>query len=179
MPRIFYLPRCSFSYAKIVILLLRSKFFEKKIVLKRHRVSVKVVIMVKVILVIFVSGMCFQCHYINIIKIIFYIVSRKESVKSFLTLMTNDLNDRVSLCSKWKVKSENWRVVVNKVIGHYGHLQFSNHPITSVGKLTMDLREKYCSIRQNVIPLQQIWVIPHFSHHLSPKVVLTYDWRRS
>ena len=100
MPRIFYLPRCSFSYAKIVILLLRSKFFEKKIVLKRHRVSVKVVIMVKVILVIFVSGMCFQCHYINIIKIIFYIVSRKESAKSFLTLMTNDLNDRVSLCSK-------------------------------------------------------------------------------
>ena len=83
------------------------------------------VIMVKVILVIFVSGMRFQCHYINIIKIIFYIVSRKESAKSFLTLMTNDLNDRVSLCSKWKVKSEKWRVVVNKVIGHYGHFRFS------------------------------------------------------
>ena len=65
-----------------------------------------------VIMVIFVSGMRFQCHYINIIKIIFYIVSRKESAKSFLTLMTNDLNDRVSLCSKWKVKSEKWRVVV-------------------------------------------------------------------
>ena len=57
--------------------------------------SVKVVIMVKVILVIFVSGMCFQCHYINIIKIIFYIVSRKESAKSFLTLMTHDLNDQL------------------------------------------------------------------------------------
>ena len=54
-----------------------------------------------------------------------YIVSRKESVKSFLTLMTHDLNDRVSLCSKWKVKSEKWRVVVNKVIGHYGHFRFS------------------------------------------------------
>ena len=34
-------------------------------------------------------GMRFQCHYINIINYI-YIVSRKESVKSFLTLMTND-----------------------------------------------------------------------------------------
>ena len=60
----------------------------------RYRVSVKVVIMVKVILVIFVSGMCFQCHYINIINYI-YIVSRKESVKSFLTLMTHDLNDQL------------------------------------------------------------------------------------
>ena len=45
--------------------------------------------MVKVILVIFVSGMRFQCHYNNIIKL-YFIVSRKESVKSFLTLMTND-----------------------------------------------------------------------------------------
>ena len=60
----------------------------------RYRVSVKVVIMVKVILVIFVSGMCFQCHYINII-ILYFIVSRKESAKSFLTLMTNDLNDQL------------------------------------------------------------------------------------
>ena len=74
--------------------------FEPVLSENRYRVSVKVVIMVKVILVIFVSGMRFQCHYINIIKIIFYIVSRKESVKSSLTLMTNDLNDRVSLCSK-------------------------------------------------------------------------------
>ena len=69
--------------------------FEPVLSENRYRVSVKVVIMVKVILVIFVSGMCFQCHYINIIKIIFYIVSRKESVKSFLTLMTNDLNDQL------------------------------------------------------------------------------------
>ena len=73
--------------------------FEPVLCEKRYRVSVKVVIMVKVILVIFVSGICFQCHYINIIKL-YFIVSRKESVKSFLTLMTHDLNDRVSLCSK-------------------------------------------------------------------------------
>ena len=46
-------------------------------------------------MVIFVSGMRFQCHYINIIKIIFYIVSREESAKSFLTLMTHDLNDQL------------------------------------------------------------------------------------
>ena len=69
--------------------------FEPVLSENRYRVSVKVVIMVKVILVIFVSGMRFQCHYINIIKIIFYIVSRKESAKSFLTLMTNDLNDQL------------------------------------------------------------------------------------
>ena len=69
--------------------------FEPVLSENRYRVSVKVVIMVKVILVIFVSGICFQCHYINIIKIIFYIVSRKESVKSFLTLMTHDLNDQL------------------------------------------------------------------------------------
>ena len=74
--------------------------FEPVLCENRYRVSVKVVIMVKVILVIFVSGMRFQCHYIKYNKIIFYIVSRKESVKSFLTLMTHDLNDRVSLCSK-------------------------------------------------------------------------------
>ena len=58
------------------------------------------VIMVKVILVIFVSGDAFSVTLYKYNKIIFYIVSRKESAKSFLTLMTNDLNDRVSLCSK-------------------------------------------------------------------------------
>ena len=45
--------------------------FEPVLSENRYRVSVKVVILVKVILVIFVSGMRFQCHYINIIKIIF------------------------------------------------------------------------------------------------------------
>ena len=74
--------------------------FEPVLSENRYRVSVKVVIWSLVILVIFVSGDVFSVHYINIIKIIFYIVSRKESVKSFLTLMTHDLNDRVSLCSK-------------------------------------------------------------------------------
>ena len=68
--------------------------FEPVLSENHYRVSVKVVIMVKVILVIFVSGMCFQCHYINIIKL-YFIVSRKESVKSFLTLMTHDLNDQL------------------------------------------------------------------------------------
>ena len=57
--------------------------------------SVKVVIMVKVILVIFVSGDVFSVPLYKYNKIIFYIVSRKESVKSFLTLMTNDLNDQL------------------------------------------------------------------------------------
>ena len=66
----------------------------------RYRVSVKVVIMVKVIWVIFVSGDMFSVPLYKYNKIIFYIVSRKESAKSFLTLMTNDLNDRVSPCSK-------------------------------------------------------------------------------
>ena len=59
--------------------------------------AVIVVIMVKVIKVIFVSGMRFLCHYNNIIKNYIYIVSRKESAKSFLTLMTNDLNDTLVL----------------------------------------------------------------------------------
>ena len=74
--------------------------FEPVLSEKRYRVSVKVVIMVKVILVIFVSGDVFSVPLYKYNKIIFYIVSRKESVKSFLTLMTHDLNDRVSLCSK-------------------------------------------------------------------------------
>ena len=52
--------------------------FEPVLSENRYRVSVKVVIMVKVILVIFVSGMRFQCHYINIIKIIFYILRGKR-----------------------------------------------------------------------------------------------------
>lgn len=38
-------------------------------------------------------GLCFQCHYINIM--LYFIVSWKESVKSFLTLMTHDLNDQL------------------------------------------------------------------------------------
>ena len=46
----------------------------------RYRVSVKVVIMVKVILVIFVSGMCFQCHYINIIKINNYLNGEVQTI---------------------------------------------------------------------------------------------------
>ena len=54
----------------------------------RYRVSVKVVIMVKVILVIFVSGMRFQCHYINIINYILYSESERECEILF------DLNDQ-------------------------------------------------------------------------------------
>ena len=46
------------------------------------------VIMVKVILVIFVSGMRFQCHYINIINYILYSESERECEILF------DLNDQ-------------------------------------------------------------------------------------
>ena len=62
--------------------------FEPVLSENRYRVSVKVVILVKVILVIFVSGMCFQCHYINIINYILYSESERECEILF------DLNDQ-------------------------------------------------------------------------------------
>ena len=61
--------------------------FEPVLSENRYRVSVKVVIMVKVILVIFVSGMRFQCHYINIILLYLYSESERECEILF------DLND--------------------------------------------------------------------------------------
>ena len=62
--------------------------FEPVLSENRYRVSVKVVILVKVILVIFVSGMRFQCHYINIINYILYSESERECEILF------DLNDQ-------------------------------------------------------------------------------------
>ena len=101
---------------------------------------VKVVIMVKVILVIFVSGMRFQCHYINIIKIIFYIVSRKESVKSFLTLMTNDLNDQLRTMTITMTAIRIEAINLHKMwsFGHWSFWSFSfstSNPITINYKL--------------------------------------------
>ena len=61
--------------------------FEPVLSENRYRVSVKVVIWSLVILVIFVSGMRFQCHYINIINYILYSESERECEILF------DLND--------------------------------------------------------------------------------------
>ena len=88
------------------------------------------VILVKVILVIFVSGMCFQYHYINIIKIIFYIVSRKESAKSFLTLMTNDLNDQLRTMTitmtAIRIEAINLHKMWSFGQSHFGHFRFGD-----------------------------------------------------
>ena len=61
----------------------------------RYRVSVKVVIMVIGHYGHFRFGDVFSVTLYKYKYNYIYIVSRKESVKSFLTLMTNDLNDQL------------------------------------------------------------------------------------
>ena len=79
-------------------------------------------------------GDVFQCHYIDIIKIIFYIVSRKESVKSFLTLMTNDLNDQLRTMTITMTAIRIEAINLHKMwsFGHWSFWSFSFRGCVSV-----------------------------------------------